>query len=183
VTFTWSGTDDITPVSELQYYFSLDGEGVAVAIRQDSLPPDPSPTEVRFDSLAPGLHVFSVRARDGGNDWDRTPDVRRFTVLPSGTDLEPSASAFAIRSLNPNPTRASVVIAFDLDQPGDVRATLFDIQGRTIKVIEAGRLEPGYREITWDGRTETSQRAPSGVYYLRLDVSGRSITRQLTVAR
>ncbi|HUU96390.1 MAG TPA: CARDB domain-containing protein, partial [Phycisphaerae bacterium] len=71
VTFSWAGTDDATPVPELQYSWHLDA-----ATWSDWS----SATTQAFAILAEGAHEFEVKARDLAGHEDLTPARRRFVV-------------------------------------------------------------------------------------------------------
>ncbi len=85
VTFTFTGTDNLTPVANLVFAGRLDG-GPFTAFS--------SATTATFTGLAEGSHTFEVRARDRAGNEDPTPAQRSFTV--SGlrvTITEPSDGA------------------------------------------------------------------------------------------
>jgi hypothetical protein len=87
-TFTFSGSDNLTPASGLQFAWRLDG-GPWSAFT--------AATTVTAADLATGSHLFEVVARDlAGND-DPTPAGRTFSVVAPGalgvTITEPVAGA------------------------------------------------------------------------------------------
>ena len=71
VAFTFTGADNLTPVTALRFSWRLDGGPWSAFALTPS---------VTISDIAPGAHRFEVRARDlAGND-DPTPAVRDFTV-------------------------------------------------------------------------------------------------------
>jgi hypothetical protein len=58
-------------------------------------------------------------------------------------------------------------IAFELNEPSDVRLNLFDVRGRLVRNLVEGRKEAGVHEIALDGRTLVP-----GVYWYRLEAAG-----------
>ena len=70
VTFTWTGSDDITPTAQLEFSYKLDGSWSAWTF-------DTSKT---YDDLSNGAYTFSVKARDLAGNEDPTPASISFTV-------------------------------------------------------------------------------------------------------
>ncbi|MBI5837609.1 MAG: M6 family metalloprotease domain-containing protein [Candidatus Eisenbacteria bacterium] len=67
---------------------------------------------------------------------------------------------------------------------GRVSLAILDVTGRRVRILLDGPRDPGSYEATWDGRLEDGRRAPSGVYFYRLDLgSGRVETRKLLLVR
>jgi sugar lactone lactonase YvrE len=81
--FAFTGTDNLTPSSSLQFAWGLDGGppsefSVAATATLGPLPPGP--------------HVFEVRARDLAGNEDATPARREFVVTAAGITIsEPAA--------------------------------------------------------------------------------------------
>jgi hypothetical protein len=83
-------------------------------------------------------------------------------------------------SAGPNPTREQTTLRFALSAGSTGRIEIFDVAGRTVRLLEA-RAAAG--SVTWDGRDEAGAAVPGGVYYARL-VSGRdSDTVRVSVIR
>jgi len=82
-TFTFTGTDFLTPVASLRFAWRVDGGAFA--------PFDPQPT-APLTGLSEGLHTFEVKALDLAGNEDPTPAVRTFTVRfpPSITSVDPA---------------------------------------------------------------------------------------------
>ena len=71
--FTWTGTDDRTPATQLRFQYQLDN---------GAWTPDPAAaiTTITLNNVPAGNHVFSVRAVDLAGNVDKTPDSRAFHV-------------------------------------------------------------------------------------------------------
>jgi len=85
-TFTFTGTDNLTPVPNLLFAWSLDG-GAFTAFS--------SATSARFTGLPEGLHTFQVKARDQAGNEDPTPATQAFTVAlgPAITNIDPASGS------------------------------------------------------------------------------------------
>jgi len=72
-TFGWSGDDDVTPTSALQYTYMLEGHDAGWSTWTDA-------TTVTYTDLSNGSYIFRVRARDAAHNVDDVPASRSFTV-------------------------------------------------------------------------------------------------------
>jgi hypothetical protein len=53
-----------------------------------------------------------------------------------------------------------------------VTAFVFDSRGRMVRDLARERFEPGAQSIGWDGMTGRGDRAPAGLYFVRVAVEG-----------
>jgi hypothetical protein len=88
--------------------------------------------------------------------------------------------ALALRA--ENPARGSAAIAFALPSESEVRLTIVDLAGRNVATITEGRHAAGWHHLTWMGETATGMAAP-GMYVLRLEAAGRTLTRRVSFLR
>jgi hypothetical protein len=95
-TFTWSGTDDLTPPASLAYAFRLVGLDAGFSAFT-------SATSTTYSGLANGAYTFEVKARDQSGKEDASPASRAFTVNPvsAGTVTEVSGSVQVMVEGNP----------------------------------------------------------------------------------
>ena len=88
----------------------------------------------------------------------------------------------SLRSVQPNPARASMSIEHSLSERGPVRVQLVDLAGRLVAEMEHQTREAGAWHAAWNGLTNSGRKAPPGVYLVRLEVGGRAIgQRKVTV--
>jgi Mg-chelatase subunit ChlD len=89
-------------------------------------------------------------------------------ALPSDVDL---------RSY-PNPARQQATVEYALPESGPVRLVLYDVLGRRVAVLADGRREAGRHRVQLDASDLSS-----GVYFGRLRVGERVVTRKITIVR
>ncbi len=70
-------------------------------------------------------------------------------------------------SLAPNPSPGRLGVSFNLSHAAESRLEIFDAQGRRIRKLLEGCLPTGPGRASWDGRDESGQPVPSGVYVVR----------------
>lgn len=135
----------------------------------------------------PGYLVYATSATTGTTAYD---DVRigggnlynsNVTVLPSLDVVDPvPAAAFAI-SVSPNPADGDVAFSCDVDRAGPGDVSVFDITGRRVAEIAFAQFHPGRHVFRWDGRTVEGARAGRGIYFVRMNVNRRQVTRRFAL--
>ena len=68
----------------------------------------------------------------------------------------------------PNPFNPTTKISFELQKAGNVKLTVYDIQGKYIEVLVNEKKQTGNYEVEFDGSNLSS-----GVYFYRLEISGK----------
>src|SRR5207244_4270192 len=103
-TFSWTGTDNITPMANLVYAYRLD------PIEQNFSAFGAATTN-SYSSLANGNYTFFVKAKDQAGNEDPTPASRTFTVNVTFT--------LTVASSNPNSGASITVSPIDNNGQGN----------------------------------------------------------------
>ena len=96
---------------------------------------------------------------------------------PCGNDV-PETISIAAAGMGVGGT----IIEFGLPWASDVRITCYDVGGRRVARLMSARRPEGYHRITWDSTTEAGGRLGPGIYFLRLDSDGGSVTTKIVIA-
>ncbi|MBM4116415.1 hypothetical protein FJ251_01550 [bacterium] len=92
--------------------------------------------------------------------------------------------ALSLSQNSPNPFNPSTTIRFGLPRPATVDLCVHDALGRRVATLIAGeRLPAGYHEPRWLGKDAAGRALASGVYFLRLEVEGRRLTRKMLLLK
>jgi len=88
----------------------------------------------------------------------------------------------------PNPFNPETWIPFQLSQDAEVRLTIYDVTGNTVRKMELGHLTSGSysqteKEIYWDGKTETGEQVGSGTYFYQLQAGDYTATRKMVILK
>ena len=75
-------------------------------------------------------------------------------------------------ALRPNPSRGESVLDLRLENPGAVRATIYDVLGRRVRFL-GERADARSHRWVWDGRDEWGRPVGPGVYLWCLESAGR----------
>ena len=68
----------------------------------------------------------------------------------------------------PNPFNPKTYIAYHLAEATQVKITVFNMLGRSVKELHDGRQPAGSYHIYWNGTNENGMKAPSGTYTIRM---------------
>jgi photosystem II stability/assembly factor-like uncharacterized protein len=93
------------------------------------------------------------------------------------------AAGIAALGNHPNPFRAGTTITFSLAEASHVSVEIYDLTGRKVRSLAAGRRGAGGHELRWDGTNDSGRRVASGVYFVRLDTGRGAVTRTLNIVR
>jgi aminopeptidase N len=89
-----------------------------------------------------------------------------------------------IRDIYPNPFNSSALIQIAIGR--EIRQcdlSIFDIQGRKIRSLMAGKLQPSLYSVTWDGKDNLGDEITSGVYFIRLSTDSQAQTAKIIYIR
>ena len=154
------------------------------------------PTHLVFESTGPylfwaeggfGTQRLRRSSSTGSGALTLTPPLATFGGLAVGpgtvlaTPATELPTEFALERVWPSPSRGLVRVAYALPREADIRLSVFDLQGREIAVLAAGREPAGRRDLRWNGRTRGGA-APAGVYFVRMTAEGRQWARRLVIA-
>jgi uncharacterized protein (DUF1501 family) len=85
---------------------------------------------------------------------------------------------FTLYQNQPNPFNGLTTISFALSESGKVLLEVFDSRGSLVATAVNSYLGRGQNQVVFDGR-----QLPSGTYYCRLEVSGKTKTRQMMLVK
>jgi len=175
---TWTASDvDGEPLT-YDILFSVDGqehEVVAVNITETSY------LLRRSQVQESGAATLTVIATDGINEGRAV--LRDLIVSVAQQEKPVSPAQFILRQNYPNPFNPETQIRYDLPKSTHVRLDIFNILGQRVKVLVDEQKLAGAYSLIWDGRTDNSETATSGVYIYRLKTDEFVKSRKLLLLR
>ncbi len=90
-----------------------------------------------------------------------------------GVDENPLTNVpqeFALFQNYPNPFNPTTSIKYNLKEDGKVVLKVFNVLGQEVRTLVNTREKAGFRQVQWDGRSNTGKQVSSGVYVYRLTV-------------
>ena len=142
--------------------------------------PDYTEQSAIYDPLRDRMVVF------GGDDVfaaNATGDLRelRWSVPAAAEPRAPRGLRLSVP--RPNPARGGTTATLELPSAAQVDARVFDVEGRAVRTLMSGALEPGNRELRWDGATTTGERVLPGVYFLGVRIGEQWLRRAVVIVR
>ena len=108
-------------------------------------------------------------------------DVNPGTAVEIAASTLPEALTLDIQ---PNPVKSFATVSFTLASPERcLEVGIFDLNGRTVRVLYNGPKAAGAHTLRWDGRGHTSAPIAAGVYVVRLRVDARQSVKQFVFMR
>lgn len=136
-----------------------------------SVDPEAEPVEA--------IIIARVDQRTGGPLFGYSDGIKGVTPVVVNGVLTPGEAAALVEaplptevSLSqnyPNPFNPTTEISFALPDARFVNLTIYNVLGQEVRNLDSGMREAGIHKITWDGRTNSGQSAPSGTYFYRLE--------------
>jgi hypothetical protein len=83
----------------------------------------------------------------------------------------------------PNPFNPTTDIDFALPEAQTVSLAVFNVLGQQVSQLVSGVQEAGYHKVTWNGKNNDGQPAPSGVYFYRLDAGNFSQSMKMVMLK
>ena len=104
------------------------------------------------------------------------------SLLDVPGDGPPPAVAVAMSLSAENPAHGSATMEFALPAEGEVALDVLDTAGRRVASLAGGRHAAGVHRLSWTGATAGGRAAP-GMYLLRLEAGGRTLTKRFAYLR
>jgi len=122
----------------------------------------------------PGIYYYRLKQIDTDGSFTTYPAIEVNVSLPVRIQLAQNY---------PNPFNASTTIQYEIPAPSQVKLTIYNIEGKVIRILVNGNSSPGYFNILWNGRDEHGQTASSGNYFYELRVNDETIRKQLVLLK
>ncbi len=128
-----------------------------------------------------------VAADEGGGSLVEAA-VDDFTLLATfgGSIATPGlvpALSSGFVSVTPNPFNPRAKIVFRCAAKSKVELSLYDVNGRRVRSLVDGVLEPGLHEIHFDGSNDQGHDIASGIYFMRLKTPEVLQIRQIALLK
>jgi hypothetical protein len=95
----------------------------------------------------------------------------------------PTPERFALYQNAPNPFNPVTTIRFDIPARTSVRLSVYNIKGQLVRDLLNGLLEPGRKQVHWDGKDNAGHGVASGMYFYRLVTPEFTESRKMILLR
>lgn len=79
----------------------------------------------------------------------------------------------------PNPFQSTVQIPYELAEESEVSLSMYDLQGRMIRMDNAGRQAAGSHIFKWNATNQQGQEVAAGIYLLKLQINQQTFVKQI----
>lgn len=92
-------------------------------------------------------------------------------------------AAHSLQQNYPNPFNPQTTIEFSIPEDGFATISIYDITGAWIRTLFSDHAKKGTFKVSWDGQIESTEEAPSGTYFYRLQTKNFSETKKMLLIR
>jgi hypothetical protein len=133
--------------------------------------------------LSAGVHGVQVTLSVQGDSSYVVHQKFAFAVIdPNAPPPPPGDSLTSVMSGGrPNPFRDMSNFSVSLGGPVPAEVAVFDLAGRRVRTVFSGTLPAGTTQMQWDGRRADGSPVPGGIYFYRLVMPDRVITRRVVL--
>jgi hypothetical protein len=128
-----------------------------------------------------------------GSHGIHNTDYARALLVSSITEFTPTLGVeltkdelpkeFSLSQNYPNPFNPETVIEFSVPRTEYVRIEIYDLIGRSVKVLVNDDLKPGNYKIHWSGTDNHGFKVPSGIYVYTLRAKSFESVKKMILLR
>jgi len=137
-----------------------------------------------LDALVTSVNGDNMEIALAQHDYATYRDAIDVGIQPALSEKQISAPPseqvreFVLEQNSPNPFNPTTVIRFKLVASGFVSLKVYDMLGREMAILVNECRNPGNYRVTWD-----ASRVSSGIYFVRMEMNGRSLTQKLLLTK
>jgi hypothetical protein len=135
------------------------------------------------DTAASGVNTITLTLTNAKGTRTQTCSIAVTVTSGNVAVGDGAALDFALLPASPNPARGATRLAFTLPRAGDVRLTVYGLQGQRIRTLANGAFGAGLHTIAWDGKDDGGRPVPAGAYFARLEGLSRTANQRIVWMR
>jgi hypothetical protein len=112
----------------------------------------------------------------------RVTDAQGCDVSLAVTIVSLAPAELTLSRPSPNPGAGPVRLRFGLPAAAAARLSVLDLRGAEVAVLARGEQPAGWFDAVWNGETSHG-RAPSGIYFFRLQMGSRQLVQRFALVR
>jgi len=124
-----------------------------------------------WNNVPPGAFKLIAVAVDnrGRRSVPDTIAIKVTKVTSTSDGTSPSLPGnFRLHQNYPNPFNPDTIIRYDIPEQSEVAIRIINTSGRSIRTLVEGIRAPGGHSVFWDGKDDSGQSLPSGLYFCRM---------------
>ena len=153
----------------------IEARGSATVSTTWQLPGSFNESAVRIYAVIDPNNTLTEIHESNNTGW---APLRTTNNIGTAIDVEELPGSFELHANYPNPFNPSTTLSFTLDQPQDVKLTVYDVLGRQVKVLVDELTPAGLHAIRFDAGS-----LGSGTYFYRLQTRDRAEVRSMVLMK
>jgi hypothetical protein len=135
------------------------------------------------DEWSAGEYRARVRARSTYEHGDEAVVDVPLTLASGGAPALPSR--LTLLGNTPNPFNPATTIRFIVPAgaPRDYSLRIYDVAGRLVRELAAGRIDSGAHEVRWDGTDDRGAGVSSGIYLYRIAAGAEALSGKMVLLK
>jgi hypothetical protein len=101
----------------------------------------------------------------------------------TGSEIDDTPLAIALYQNTPNPFNPITTITFDIPRAMDVTLEVFSVDGKLVSTLADSPMNPGRKQIDWNGTDRFGRKVASGIYFYRLKTEELVLSRKMVLLR
>ena len=90
---------------------------------------------------------------------------------------------YSLNNNYPNPFNPLTTIRYDLPEDGFVNVTIYDMMGRTVKIMVTEEQNAGVKSVQWDATDSFGKPVSAGVYLYQIQVGEYMGTKKMVLLK
>ncbi|MEO0091115.1 MAG: M14 family zinc carboxypeptidase [candidate division WOR-3 bacterium] len=128
----------------------------------------------------PGHYWYRVRGYNTTNNWGEYSMLGGVEVL-SADITETQNKGYITFNIIPNLFSIKTMIQYSVPYETKVVLNLYDITGRELTKLVNSDHKPGVYQINWQAIDNHKKRLASGVYFVKLNIGEKSLTKRIII--
>ncbi|MCB5268118.1 MAG: T9SS type A sorting domain-containing protein, partial [Candidatus Cloacimonetes bacterium] len=163
-----------------------------VAFPEDVIVPDgsfymaimetPNASMIGVDTSSNGHSVTNL-----GSGWTpyETGEIMIRAIVYTGTanenELNPAITLAA--SNYPNPFNPETTISYSVPESGMTSVKVFNLKGQIVNTLVDTDMTSGKHSVVWNGTDLNGKAVSSGIYFVRVENSGKAVTQKMLLSK
>ena len=143
---------------------------------------DPNQLYYTDTITANGVYHYYITSAYGLLDSDPSNVIN---VLIECLDIDENlqTSEQTALHLSPNPFYTTATIHYNVNKTGRIKLDVYNIKGQHIKSLLQETKSSGSYQIIWDGKDKAGNQVAPGIYFMRLEADGKTLTKKMLKLR
>jgi len=90
---------------------------------------------------------------------------------------------YTLQQNYPNPFNPETRIDFSLPEAAYVELKVYNILGKTVRVLASRQMTAGNHSVEWNGRDDNGENVSSGIYFYRLETSEITLSKKMVLLK